>query len=191
MGERKRRQLPALIEAVRSMAEEAARIVDVGAGSGHFSHLAAERFERETLGIDRDPRRVAAAEKADVSGKVRFLTRDAFRESLDFAVGDLAVGLHACGALGDRLVVAAAEVGCDVALVSCCLQKIEGPARAPLSRAAAGLVLRRETLGLGNLSTGAEGVEVSLTTTLGARKRTMMISNRVHIPPSRVLLFLV
>jgi hypothetical protein len=57
-----------------------------------------------------------------------------------------------------------------VALVSCCLQKIEGAARAPLSRAAAGLSLRRETLGLTNLALGPGGVEVSLDTTLAARE---------------------
>src|SRR5277367_4301306 len=34
---RKRRQLPALLGAVTAMGEHAARIVDVGAGSGHFT----------------------------------------------------------------------------------------------------------------------------------------------------------
>ena len=171
---RKREQLPALLGAVEGMARHARRIVDVGAGSGHFSRLASERFAREVVGIDRDPGRTAAAaraaERSGGSGSASFVTLDAGREGLVFSQDDLAVGLHACGALGDRLVVAAAEAGCDVALVSCCLQKIEGSHRAPLSRAGAGLVLRREALGLANLTAQPLGVEVSLDTTLAARE---------------------
>ena len=57
-----------------------------------------------------------------------------------------------------------------MALVSCCLQKIEGAARSPLSRAAAGLTLQRETLGLANLTSRPRGVEASLDATLAARE---------------------
>jgi SAM-dependent methyltransferase len=172
---RKRRQLPALLGAVTAMAEHAARIVDVGAGSGHFTRLAADLFAREAVGIERDPGRVAAAvaraaELGAGAGRARFVSVDACREGLTFAADDLAVGLHACGELGDRLVLAAAAAGCDVALVSCCLQKITGPARAPLSRAAAGLTLRRETLGLANLTPRPLGVEASLEATIAARE---------------------
>jgi SAM-dependent methyltransferase len=169
---RKAQQLPALLGAVEAMARRAARIVDVGAGSGHFTLLASARFGREVVGIERDRGRVSAGVLSArvCAGSVRFVVADACREGLAFAADDLAVGLHACGALGDRLVIAAAEAGCDVALVSCCLQKIEGAERAPLSRAAAGIRLRRETLGLANLTPGPEGVEVSLATTLAARE---------------------
>ena len=59
-----------------------------------------------------------------------FVTVDA-RDALQFAEHDLAIGLHACGELGDRLVEAAARAGCDLALVSCCLQKISTPTRQP------------------------------------------------------------
>lgn len=165
---RKREQLPALLGAVGAMAASASRIVDVGAGSGHFTRLAAEMFERETVGIDRDAGRVAAA-SARAGERARFLTLDACREPLDLASDDLAVGLHACGELGDRLVTAAARAGCDVALVSCCLQKIAGTARAPLSRAAAGLSLRRDTLGLANLTAQPQGVEASIDATIEGR----------------------
>jgi SAM-dependent methyltransferase len=170
---RKGSQLPALLGAVEAMARRAARIVDVGAGSGHFTLLAAERFEREAVGIERDAARVAASKARAAergAGAARFVAADACREALVLAEGDLAVGLHACGALGDRLILAAAAAGCDVALVSCCLQKIEGAERAPLSRVAAGLSLRRETLGLTNLAPGPEGVEASLDATLAARE---------------------
>lgn len=172
---RKRSQLEALLGAVAPMAAEAARIVDVGAGSGHFTRLAAEMFARDVLGIERDEGRVARAEarlraQAPAAGAARFVAMDASREALALEGGDLAVGLHACGELGDRLVEAAAQAGCDVALVSCCLQKIAAPARAPLSRAAAALALRREILGLANLTSQPRGVEADITSTLAARE---------------------
>ena len=150
------------------MAASASRIVDVGAGSGHFTRLAAAMFERETVGLERDTARVAAA-SARGGERAHFVTVDACREPLIFAPDDLAVGLHACGELGDGLVIAAALAGCDVALVSCCLQKIAAPARAPLSRAAAGLTLRRDTLGLANLTAQPRGVEASIDVTIEGR----------------------
>jgi hypothetical protein len=69
-------------------------------------------------------------------------------------------------------VLEASKAPCDVALVSCCLQKIDGPSRAPLSAAAqaAGLVLPREALGLSNLTTRIVGVEASLAEMLEARR---------------------
>jgi hypothetical protein len=166
MSARKQEQIPALLAAVEAMARHARRIVDVGAGSGHLSRVAWMRFGKEVVGIDRDPR-YPSGPRAD---GLRFVTVDVGREPLSFDAADLAVGLHACGALGDRLAMAAAAAGCDVALVSCCPQKIEGPVRAPLSRAGAGLSLRRETLGLGNLTAQPVGVEASLEAQLAARE---------------------
>lgn len=181
VSERKREQLAALLDAVGPMAARAARIVDVGAGEGHFTRLAAELFDREALGIERDAARVASAtaraeERAlalGASGSVaRFVAFDACREPLVFARGDLAVGLHACGEVGDRLITAAAEAGCEVALVSCCLQKITAPLRAPLSRAggAAGFTLRKDTLGLTNLTAQPRGIEADIAATIEARQ---------------------
>ncbi|APR83967.1 SAM-dependent methyltransferase [Minicystis rosea] len=172
---RKRTQLGALLGALGPMAEHAARIVDVGAGSGHFTRLAAEMFARDVIGIERDAARVAAAtaraeQQAPAAGAARFVAMDASREALSLAAGDLAVGLHACGELGDRLVSVAAEAGSDVALVSCCLQKIGVVERAPLARAAAGFTLRRDILGLANLTSQPQGVEVSIDATLAARE---------------------
>lgn len=175
---RKRAQLAALLGAIGPMAERASRIVDVGAGNGHFTRLAAELLAREAVGIERDRDRVTtAAARASLraaesppAARARFLALDAAREALAFAAGDLAVGLHACGELGDHLISAAAEARCDVALVSCCLQKISGDLRPALSRAASGIALRRDTLGLTNLSAQPVGIEVSLSTTLEARE---------------------
>lgn len=176
---RKREQLAALLGVVGPMAARAARIVDVGAGEGHFTRLAAELFDREALGIERNTERVASAtaraesraNEIDAVGSVaKFVALDACREPLGFARDDLAVGLHACGEVGDRLITAAAEAGCEVALVSCCLQKIAGPTRAPLSRAAAGLTLRKDTLGLTNLTAQPRGIEASIDATIEARQ---------------------
>jgi SAM-dependent methyltransferase len=172
---RKQAQLGALLGAIGPMAARASRIVDVGAGSGHLTRLAADAFAREAVGIERSADRVAAAEARARSldparGTARFVEQDALAAPIDLRPSDLAIGLHACGALGDTLVLAARDRGSDLALVSCCLQKIPSPSRAPLSRAAEGLVLRREILGLTNLTSAPEGVEVSIEATIAARE---------------------
>ena len=174
---RKRTQLSALLAAVSGMANDAERIVDVGAGSGHFTRLSAALFQRDALGLEQNPARVASAQKRAqnrdpsiaVGAQATFLTVDA-RQALRFAENDLAIGLHACGELGDRLVEAAAIARCDLALVSCCLQKISNPTRAPLSTTAHGVNLRREHLGLTNLTAQPQGVEASIDVTIAARQ---------------------
>jgi SAM-dependent methyltransferase len=163
---RKGAQLSALLGAVSAMAESAERIVDVGAGSGHFTRLSAELFQRDALGLERNPERVAAAERRSSGGRARFVAVDALGQ-LPLVAEDLAIGLHACGELGDHLARAAAAAGCDLALVSCCLQKISGPVRAPL---AAAFELRREHLGLANLTAQPRGVEAGIAVTIGARQ---------------------
>lgn len=163
---RKRAQLSALLDAVSAMAEGAERIVDVGAGSGHFTRLSAELFQREALGLERNPERVAAAERRSGHGRARFVAVDALGQ-LPLAPRDLAIGLHACGELGDHLAQATASAGCDLALVSCCLQKISSSVRAPLASA---FELRREHLGLANLTAQPRGVEVGIDVTIAARQ---------------------
>lgn len=173
---RKRDQLSALLGAIGDMARSAARIVDVGAGRGHLTRIASGLFERDALGLEREADRVASAtalaQRPEYPSGARFLAFDALLQPLDFLPDDLALGLHACGEVGDRLVVAAALAGCDLALVSCCLQKIDADARAPLSSigGAAGFRLRKASLGLTNLSSRALGVETSLVATMAARE---------------------
>jgi SAM-dependent methyltransferase len=153
------------------MAESASRIVDVGAGSGHFTRLSAELFQREALGLERNAERVASAQKRalETAARASFVAVDA-RDALQFAQQDLAIGLHACGELGDKLVEAAARAQCDLALVSCCLQKISTPTRKPLSSVVQAPELRREHLGLTNLTAQAQGVEASIDVTIAARQ---------------------
>jgi len=177
VASRKQRQLAALLGALTPLVASARRIVDVGAGSGHFARLSAQHFGREALGLERDPERVArastrarhGASRGQVAG-AEFKVLDAGREPLVLYPGDLAIGLHACGELGDTLVRAVADSGADLALVSCCLQKIGGPQRTPLSRAAGDFSLNKDVLGLSNLTSRAIGVESSIEDTIRARQ---------------------
>ncbi|HEY4104366.1 MAG TPA: methyltransferase [Polyangiaceae bacterium] len=187
---RKRDQLDQLLGAIAPLAARATRIVDVGAGSGHFTRLAAAEFERATLGLERNPERVASAQRrVDARPnplRAEFAVIDAGRDPLTLGAGDLAIGLHACGELGDTLVQAVIDSGAALALVSCCLQKIGSPERAPLS--STGLALPRAALGLSNLTSQAVGVEVGLRHTLHARQaryalRRLLVERGLEIPP--------
>lgn len=189
---RKQAQLAALLGAVEPMAARAGRIVDVGAGSGHFTRLAAEAFDRAAVGLERRAERVAAAERrlgvGPGAGSATYVTLDADRDALALAGDDLAVGLHACGKLGDDLVLAVAAARCDLALVSCCLQKRAEAWREPLSPLANGLRLRRGVLGLTNLTAQPLGVEATLEQTLRAREvryalRGLLAARGVVIEP--------
>lgn len=195
VGSRKQKQLAALLGALTKLVAPARRIVDVGAGSGHFARLSAQHFGRATLGLERDPARVARAAnraQADRSenqlATAEFAVIDAGSEALLLAPGDLAIGLHACGDLGDTLVRAVADGGGDLALVSCCLQKIQAAERAPLSRAAGGFALKKDTLGLSNLTSQAVGVESSIADTMRARQtryalRLLLRGRGLELPP--------
>jgi SAM-dependent methyltransferase len=178
VGARKRHQLAALLDAIAPMAAHKRRVVDIGAGKGHFSRAASEALAKEVLGLDRDPARVRAAiDLSAPDGRATFLRLDVFSEALPLGPDDLAVGLHACGEVGDRTAAAAAKAGSDLALVSCCLQKIQGDLRPPLSLAARarGAELPRQILGLSNLTARAAGVERSLSETNRAREHRLAL----------------
>lgn len=179
---RKREQLGALLGLAAPLAACAARVVDVGAGSGHFARLSAELFERRTLGLEREALRLQTAqrradERAENVGELdlHFVAADVGPDALELARGDLAVGLHACGELGDRLVLAAAAARCDLLLCSCCFQKIGAPERAMLSRAGGTLAFKKPMLGLANLTAQATGVEATLGENLRARKARLAV----------------
>jgi SAM-dependent methyltransferase len=174
---RKREQLADLLGAVSGVAARSQRIVDVGAGSGHFARLAAELFGRETVALDREPSRLqTGAERSKRRARdggqldVRFVVSDLFRQGFGLRRTDLAVGLHACGELGDRLVLAAGAARCELALVSCCLQKTRADVRVSLSRSAGEFRLQKADLGLTNLTLQAEGVEAPLADNLRGRE---------------------
>jgi len=179
---RKRGQLAVLLGALPTLAAHAERIVDVGGGRGHFACLAAELFQRRVLILDRDASllmsgidRSAALAGQTTGPGVEFVEVDIGQQPLELQTHDLAVGLHACGELGDRLIAAAGAAGCDVALVSCCFQKTASSTRPALSRAARGLEIRRGALGLANLAARDDGVEASLADNLRAREARLAL----------------
>jgi hypothetical protein len=179
---RKRGQLAVLLGALPTLAAHAERIVDVGGGRGHFACLAAELFQRRVLILDRNApllmkgvERSATLTHETKALGVEFVEIDIGQQPLVLQMHDLAVGLHACGELGDRLIAAAGVAGCDVALVSCCFQKTSSSTRPALSRAARGLEIRRGALGLANLAPRDDGVEASLADNLRAREARLAL----------------
>jgi SAM-dependent methyltransferase len=169
IGARKRRQIEVLLGALSPMARHASRIVDVGAGSGHLTRLAAGLFDKPALGIERSAERVERA-RARADEPVRYVASATRVDGLDLEPSDLAIGLHACGELGDQLTLAVAGAHCDLVLVACCPQKISAPERRALSRASSGLTLRRQALGLANLTARAHGVEAPIEETMRSRE---------------------
>jgi hypothetical protein len=186
--QRKRAQLEGLLAGVSRMAQRAERIVDVGAGVGHFTRLSAELFQRPAVGLERDPVRVATAvRRAENVAGAAFVTADA-RQPLGLTARDLAIGLHACGELGDRLVEGAADSTCDLGLVSCCLQKISGVTRRGLSSLGQSFELSRAHLGLTNLTAQPQGIEVTIAVTIAARQtryalRRLLLARGVELEP--------
>ncbi|RLB53714.1 MAG: methyltransferase, partial [Deltaproteobacteria bacterium] len=159
-SKRKNAQVHALAKLAAEVFSRPTRIVDVGAGHGHLTRALAEALGAPAVGLDHDTSRVETA-RTWGDRTTTFERWDGRVMPLCFDAGDLAVGLHACGDLGDLLVKRAAEAKADVLLVSCCLQKVEGDARSPLSALGKerGFVVPRALLGLANLSTRAVGVE--------------------------------
>ncbi|HET9957935.1 MAG TPA: methyltransferase [Polyangiaceae bacterium] len=179
---RKREQLAEFIPNVAALVRRSERVVDVGAGAGHLSRLVAELFQRDAWALDRDAQRLERGrsrcqDRAREVGElnVRFVEAHVGEHELEFAPNDLALGLHACGELGDRLVQQAARVRCHVGLVSCCLQKTQAERRMSMARAARGFTLRRSALGLANLTARAEGVEATLAENLRAREARLAL----------------
>lgn len=172
-SERKRMQVAALAGLVEAWAPRAERVVDLGAGHGHLTRELSACLGVTALGVEARAHVVANAQALTESDAVRFVRRDALADPLDFGPGDLLVGLHACGALGDAIASAAAERGAGVLLVSCCPQKVGGDARAPLSALghALGLRVPRAQLGLANLATLAEGAKDSAAVMMRRRTR--------------------
>ena len=147
------------------------RVIDLGAGHGHLTRHLAEALNVDALGLERDPARVSTAQ-ALAAGRAQFVAVDLFADAPDLGPRDLVVGLHACGALSDRLIELAVAAGASVAFASCCLHKCATAGRAPLmpgDRDA--LTISRGALGLANIVTGAVGIEATLRKNVEARTR--------------------
>ncbi len=168
---RKQAQVAALVALCRAHLPPPRRVVDAGAGLGHLTRELARALGAQAVGLERERARVEAARALTGRGGPSFEQREV-DAALRFAPGDLVVGLHACGALGDALVEAVARDGAALALVCCCLQKVSGPVRLPCSSAgrALGLAFSRDVLGLANLSRGREAIELPLVDVLAGRE---------------------
>jgi hypothetical protein len=174
---RKRDQVEAFTTLVAPLARSATRIVDVGAGHGHLTRAVAERFSLPVLGLERDDE---LTHRARTLGDERttFAVTDVLRDGLPLRPGDCVIGLHACGELGDEMVLHAAKHGAAIALVGCCLQKRRQPVRralCPEPSLGGALDLPRTTLGLSNLAAGDEGVEATRMENLAARERRLAL----------------
>lgn len=115
------------------------RVVDVGGGHGHLATALSSTLALPASVVDKDGALITTgrALAADRGPDVTFLHRDVFTGGYA-SRGDFVVALHACGALGDRVVSDAASgaSGDALCLVSCCPQKLFGAAaRLPLSQA--------------------------------------------------------
>lgn len=169
MSEQKARQVTSCVEAVRSWfdVEDIRRVVDIGAGRGALTREFRSRFGRPCLGLELDANKVSVAQRwADRVGEseVHFSVcnvRDAGDLIGQLRKGDLLIGLHPCGSLGEDIISAVAkvapELGVSLLMVSCCLQgRPWAPVeeiRVPCSRLGRqlGLTLPRDALKKTNL----------------------------------------
>lgn len=183
---RKQAQIDAFAQIVVPLAKRARRVVDVGSGHGHLTREIAERIALPVVGLERDvaladrARRLASEHAPEDAGRARaaFTTTDVMHEGLALEAGDCVIGLHACGELGDAIVMSAARSHASVVLVGCCLQKRAALARVPLcdvSSFGGALDLPRAMLGLSNLTPRDAGVETTRAENLAGRERRLAL----------------
>eukprot|EP00435_Cladocopium_sp_Y103_P047438 s1212_g13.t4 len=113
------------------------RLVDLGCGAGALTRQLSQAMLIPTLGLDRNPQQVRLATKLAGPSEHSDLTfrccdiQNASALQAALQPGDLVVGLHPCGSLGDYAIQALveSEVKPGLLMVSCCLQ---GRAWAPV-----------------------------------------------------------
>lgn len=109
------------------------RVLDWCGGKGHLGRLLGLRLGVPVVVLERESgyAEEAASLAKRLGVELRFVAADAMDEPAADLVaglpeGALAVGLHACGVLGERLLSLAAEHGLAVAHSPCCLHKVPG-----------------------------------------------------------------
>lgn len=186
VGRRKLAQIGRLVEHARELAGRSSRIVDFGCGRGHLTRLTSALWGKPAVGLELDEELVSVARELSDGSEATYVRCDARKHCPQLYPGDLAVGLHACGELGDLLVQAACAAGSRVLLVSCCPQKRSACVREPLSRAAQahGLSFQREVLGLANLTHRGDCLAAPLVEVQAARERRyaveLLLRDRGH-----------
>lgn len=171
---RKRAQVEALTEITMPLVRAATRVVEVGSGHGHLAREVAARSDRLVVGLERDAAISSKARQLPHWDRLSFREVDVLQHGLALAEGDCALGLHACGELGDALVVGVVERAQSLALVGCCLQKQRADLRIPLVDRYTELphvTLPKSLLGLSNFTPREQGVEASREENIAARER--------------------
>ena len=179
MNARKRGEVAAILRLLREVFSDLSEIVDVGAGRGQLTTRAAAALSVPTLGLERDPQRVAVATALAGNLPVRFLTTDVLSAtdspllSLPEKPNRLLMALHGCGELGDALIEAAVATRASVLLLGCCPQKIRGRQRSALIPG--GPSFPREILGLANVLSRTEGIEGELRHALATKEARLAL----------------
>lgn len=170
---RKRTQVEILGRLTLPLAETAQRVVEVGSGHGHLAREVAASIERPVVGLERDPAISEKARKLPHWDRLSFEEVDVLTGGIALREGDCALGLHACGELGDALTLAVAAHAQSLVLVGCCLQKQRAEVRTPLSAAASAVdaSLAKSLLGLSNFTPREQGVEATREENIAARER--------------------
>lgn len=108
-------------------------VLDWCGGKGHLGRMLGQRLGAPVVVLEREAgyaeEAVSLARRGGV--ELRFLAGDAMAEEARALVRELpedalVVGLHACGALGERMLTLSTEVGAAIAHSPCCLHKIPG-----------------------------------------------------------------
>lgn len=192
---RKRAQIDAFARLVLPLTSRATRVVDVGSGHGHLTREIAAQAALPVVGLERDATLAGRARELSSGASPAlptFEVTDVLRDGLPLTAGDLVIGLHACGELGDALAAAVARAGASLAFVGCCLQKRRATSRHPLCVPApeltAALDLPRALLGLSNLAARDEGVEATRAENLAGRERRLALNWLLAGGPGRLRL---
>jgi len=122
-GARKRQQIAAFVAACAPLATQVRRVVDLGSGHGHLTRALADAWQARALGLEWNAQSVDSAARLTRNARVDFVEANLLQATPQLSEGDVVVGLHACGALGDVLVEAARHHRVHAALVACCPQK--------------------------------------------------------------------
>lgn len=133
-------QVNALLSAVGARCDlsRVRRVVDVGCGKGHLTAALRKALGVPALGLDFDVGLLEAGRA--LYPDVTFEARDIVVDGLPCEAGDLVVGLHPCGCLGEAVVSAVSKRhkasdgrGAALLMVPCCWHKQRAPRREPLS----------------------------------------------------------
>lgn len=175
---RKRAQVNALAALTPPLCARAKRIVEVASGHGHLAREVAAQVDLPVIALDRDEALWTRARKLANDARLTFQQVDVLRDGLALREGDCALGLHACGELGDALVAAVAESATSLLLVGCCLQKRRGATRPTLNTGRASnsaLEIPTSLLGLSNFTPREQGVEASRAANVAAREHRLAL----------------